>query len=276
MKLLIFILLPFFSFAQATTYWSWDKKNISSQLHDYYGDSIILNGGANGKWLVRFRKANDKDSIADVSWDGIYDTLIKINKYKEANTRQSTYEQGDSIWLVSLDTSKVKVYKTDDISPKLVDSLKARVKTIPSTNQGYRIYKETEALSVYDDNPLKAIESPMRCLFTPDKKEIIVDKNDPSWIDSKTMNWTEKPKYDTIGPFWKQVSDTTCGYNPVMAMQVYEYGILEKHNNTEGVIDPYARFGFKYQEWTILKHVGWLDIKKKPLKYKVWQNISSF
>lgn len=115
----------------------------------------------------------------------------------------TTYEKGDSTWLVSWDTSIAKVYKVD--------------------------------------NPLKALESPIRCLFIADK-----------------------PKYDTIGPFWKQVSDLTPGYNPVMAMQLYEVRIYKS---------PITQ-GRKEDGWpgAVPYHFAWLDIKKKPFQLAVWED----
>jgi hypothetical protein len=118
-------------------------------------------------------------------------------------------------------------------------------------------------------NPLKSIEAPIRCLFIPDKK-IITDTADPSFIDSKTTRWREKPKYDTLPPVWKQVSDTTPGYNPVMAMQLYEVRVYKNEwiTDLQPIDGGYYDNGKKLQ--AIPYHLKWLDIHKKPFKLKVW------
>lgn len=142
----------------------------------------------------------------------------------------TTYEPGDSTWLTSSDTAKVKVYK----------------------------------------------EKPNDTLFIGRIKSFYLINMEILGIDTVYYN---KPifreKYDTIGPFWKQVSDTTPGYNPVMAMQVYEVRIyknewimvdpnIKSANGTTTLLAPYRE--------NILQpyHFAWLDIKKKPLKFKVW------
>ena len=74
------------------------------------------------------------------------------------------------------------------------------------------------------------------------------------------------PKYDTIGPMWRLISDTAAGHwNPASAMQVYE---VRK-------ADPYFTFKTKpgekktlYLDW---KHYAWLNSNKKPLKLAVWR-----
>lgn len=211
--------------------------------------------------------------------------------------QDSTYEPGDSTWLTSSDTGKVKVYKlthrmlmdpgagggvhfdnaqviaygySDIIEPRWIDTFKAHGKTIHYTNKGNVVYKEEgrpnynvsgkekEAESVYDIYP------------------------DPISI---YLNYTDElpppAKYDTIGPFWKQVSDTTAGYNPVMAMQLYE--VIELVNdwvksppkkNPVKIVKDKNGEEFRLYESTfyIEKHYAWLDIKKKPFKLFVWND----
>lgn len=252
--------------------------------------------------------------------------------------QQSTYEQGDSTWVTSSDTGKVKVYRegrivkvvnkkpktvkdkhgntfrlyeglpyvgdaspyrfVDEIDSSWIDSLKAHGKTIHYTNKGNVVYKgdttrkrtisipdttdpawadsktlhltergativdttiknTKEAPSIYDvypiTNPLQALESPMRCLFIPDKR-----------------------KYDTIGPIWHLVSDTAVGlYNNVIAMQVYEVVVYKNEwimvdpniKSANGITTLLAPFR---QEVLQPYHFAWLDNKKKSLKLKVW------
>jgi len=171
----------------------------------------------------------------------------------------TTYEPGDSTWIVSSDTGKVKVYKYFvghgetclAGSIRWIDSLKAHGIPMHLTNQGSVRYDV--------DNPLKSIEAPIRCLFIPDKK-IITDTADPSFIDSKTTRWREKQKYDTLPPVWKQVSDTTPGYNPVMAMRLYE---VRQRIIFLSMVGP---------DKIVMAHFAWLDIHKKPFKLFVWKD----
>lgn len=67
-------------------------------------------------------------------------------------------------------------------------------------------------------------------------------------------------KTDTLGPIWKQISDTTPGYNPVMAMHLYE-------------VVGYDRGDKDCMNCPLLQiHLAWLDINKKLLKLKVWRD----
>ncbi len=135
--------------------------------------------------------------------------------------QQSTYEKGDSTWLTSSDTSKVKVYKSGGLiintclSETAIQSyiytLKSKGKTIHCTNKEDSLYG--------------------------------------------------KPKYDTSGPVWKQVSNTGPGYNPVMAMQMYEVRVYKAYTNGMGSI---------YQ---LPEHFAWIDMGKKRFKFKVWENM---
>lgn len=223
----------------------------------------------------------------------------------------STYEPGDSTWITSSDTGKVKVYKIKDDStwlkvwtsfkttpidtfraaciygrliidtfinhgecgwyllpqpsPKISISGKDLLEAAIFKEEGLPNYRAIsdikEAESVYDvfTNPLQALESPIHCLISNDK-----------------------PKYDTIGPFWKQVSDITPGYNPVMAMQLYEVRV---YRNEWITVDPNAlsmdatgqvvgsTLMATYREQTLIPHhFAWLDIKKKPFKLFVWND----
>lgn len=178
--------------------------------------------------------------------------------------QDSTYEPGDSTWITSSDTGKVKVYKekyqtaiiridgkdelvyggllSNVILQKGIDSLIAHGKTIHYTNKGNVVYKE---------------------------------KGRPNYNVSGYLNYTDEPppvKYDTIGPVWKQVSHTGPGYNPVFAMEVYEVRIY----NNEWVADLQPMDGGYYDNGRKLQgipyHFAWLDLGKKPVKYKVWQD----
>lgn len=152
----------------------------------------------------------------------------------------STYEPGDSTWITSNDTSKVKVYKgnrpvrivldgllSETLTQAYIDTLKAHGKTIHYTNGG-------------------------------------------------SSEYVPPPKYDTIGPFWKQVSDTTAGYNSVMAMQLFEVRV---YKNEWITVDPNivsangsTTLMATYPEQRAFPHhFAWLDIKKKPFKLKVWE-----
>lgn len=150
----------------------------------------------------------------------------------------STYEPGDSTWITSSDTGKVKVYKgnrpvrivldgllIETLTQAYIDTLKAHGKTIHYTNGG-------------------------------------------------SVEYVPPPKYDTIGPFWHQVSDTTAGYNPVMAMQLFEVRVYKNEwitkdpNIIKGGPPSYMEVP-KEQQLTP-HHFAWLDIKKKSFKMKVW------
>lgn len=210
--------------------------------------------------------------------------------------QDSTYEPGDSTWLTSSDTGKVKVYKekyqtaiiridgkdelvyggllSNVILQKGIDSLIAQGKTIHYTNKGNKEYDELSGGEGWKK---------MAAKFTKviERKDVVYDVYpDPVSI---YLNHTDelplRPKYDTIGPFWKQVSDTTAGYNPVMAMQLYEVTELvndwvksrPKKNPVKIVKDKNGE-EFRLYESTfyIEKHFAWLDLKKKPFKFKVW------
>lgn len=45
----------------------------------------------------------------------------------------------------------------------------------------------------------------------------------------------------------------------------YEVRRVEIRNNTDGVLDPYFTFGFKYNEWAVYSHESYLDQNKAPL-----------
>lgn len=114
------------------------------------------------------------------------------------------------------------------------------------------------------------------------------EPGDSTWITSsdtgKVKVYKEPPreKYDTIGPSWHQVSDTTSGYNPVMAMQLYEVRV---YKNDWITIDPNilsmdatgqvvsSTLMGTYREQTLIPHhFAWLDLKKKPFKLTVWED----
>lgn len=149
----------------------------------------------------------------------------------------STYEPGDSTWITSSDTSKVKVYKGDKliiiagldytITQEWIDSLKAHGKTFHYTNQG-------------------------------------------------NVAYAPPVKYDTIGPVWKQVSDITSGYNPVMAMQLYEVRIYKNEwveTDRNILIGGTPSFMDVPKEQRLIPHhYAWLDLKKKPFKLTVWED----
>jgi hypothetical protein len=120
-----------------------------------------------------------------------------------STAQATTYEPGDSTWITSSDTSRVKVYKED----WLMGGISCGSSKLP------------------------------------------------------VMQQSDKPKYDTIGPIWKQVSDTTPGYNPVMAIQVYEVRV---YTTEVGGKQDGSPFPFPH-------HFAWLDLKKKPFKLYVWQ-----
>lgn len=196
--------------------------------------------------------------------------------------QDSSYEPVNSTWITSSDTGKVRVYKekyqtaiiridgkdelvyggllSNVILQKGIDSLIAHGKTIHYTNKGNVVYKEEgrpnynvsgkekEAESVYDIYP------------------------DPISIYLNYIDESPPAKYDTIGPFWKQVSHTGPGYNPVFAMEVYEVRIY----NNEWITDLQPLDGGYYdngkKQQLIPYHFAWLDLGKKPVKYKVWQD----
>lgn len=133
----------------------------------------------------------------------------------------STYEPGDSTWITSSDTSKVKVYKE-------------KTKNVYVTSAA--IY-EGDSVLFYK---LKSL---------PAKGTLLYNKMGQGFVISS--------KYDTIGPFWKQISDTTSGYNPVMAMQLYEVRVYKNGLAGPGLLPS---------------HFAWLDLKRKPFKLNVWED----
>jgi len=71
--------------------------------------------------------------------------------------------------------------------------------------------------------------------------------------------------YGLIGYFREQDLASSEGR---LAWWQYGYDVrwVEKRNNTDGVIDPYFTYGFKYQEWNVHIHKEYLNQNKKPLK----------
>lgn len=63
---------------------------------------------------------------------------------------------------------------------------------------------------------------------------------------------------------WVMIGEDADRYNHTLYW-VKGYSIREKHDNTEGIIDPYIMQGFKYQEY--YEPIGeYLDSEKKKLK----------
>lgn len=67
---------------------------------------------------------------------------------------------------------------------------------------------------------------------------------------------------DTV-PALIVVTDTSIVQN-LKTFAMWAFAIREKHNNTEGNIDPYSAYGFQYREW--FRVTGrWLGPDRKPL-----------
>lgn len=216
--------------------------------------------------------------------------LLSFISLDGLNAQQSTYEQGDSTWLVSSDTSKAKVYKADTVcrvwydfsyhmktnkDGELVEDKEGNKHWYHYVNGEYAgecgygnrnrcPYRVTSPYDViYVNDPLKILATSNSCLVTHPKQIAPSASTDLSHIDAFTTHWTEKPKYDTIGPVWKQVSDTTPGYNPVMAMQLYEVRVYKSYTIARGPTHTLPE---------IPEHFAWLDIKKKSFNLAVWED----
>jgi hypothetical protein len=306
MKLFFLILLPFFSFAQASTYEP--------------GDSTWLTSSDTGK--VKVYKGDKLIKIVNK-----YPKILKDKSGHTFRLYEGTPYVGDSCpytyvdvvdpgagGSVHLDDAQVIAYGySDTIESRWIDTLKAHGRTIHYTNQSNMEYTKGEldsfrAACIYG----RIIEKPkchITCSLFIDMlyymkvnncgemvedteagkhwyhfmngvfigeypyHDSIMNHFDPAHIN----RYIEKPKYDTIGPFWKQVSDLTPSYNPVMAMQLYE---VRKYENEWITIDPNYKLpnggttlmGSLPVQRAIPHHFAWLDIKKKPFKLFVWND----
>lgn len=181
--------------------------------------------------------------------------------------QDSTYEPGDSTWITSSDTGKVKVYKKKNKCPfgKMHR---------PAFNDSYWVQfagcytkKEIKVLdSIFLDymHSMGVVGSTVKSKPNSDSRTIHYTNRGNKVYDELCVGETwnkmaEKyetaAKYDTIGPSWKQVSHIGPGYNPVFAMEVYEVRVYKS--------------GLAWPELIHL-HFAWLDLGKKTVKYKVW------
>ena len=115
--------------------------------------------------------------------------------------------------------------------------------------------------------------------------------NITGWTNAKDAHRDEMvivPMYDTVKIlmlfcdtsnliFNGRILVDTTGYAQIQfdvhSQYGYEVRKVVKKNNTDGVLDPYNTFGFKYEEWLVYYHELFLDENKKPLSKNiiVWQ-----
>lgn len=143
--------------------------------------------------------------------------------------QQSTYQKGDSTWLTSSDTGKAKVYKNGNSF--------CHYKGIP--------------YYIGDLRPDTFIG-------------LVTNFGDSVYRNGEATKLYDLYKYDTIGPFWKQVSDLSPHYNPVMVVELYEVRVYKS---------PITQ-GRKEDGWpgAIPYHFAWLDNKKKKFYLAVWED----
>lgn len=164
----------------------------------------------------------------------------------------TTYEPRDSTWITSSDTTKVKVYK--DLNQKWDSCYKLSSIYVAEGRSTYKLAAHSEKWEGHADSK-PSPNFTIRCECIP----------------------PDVTKYDTIGPVWKQVSDLTPGYNPVMAMQLYEVRVYKSEwisvnpnkvsaNGSTTLLAPHP------EQATIPFHFKWLDIKKHPFRLAVWED----
>lgn len=326
MKLLLLLLIPFFSIAQDSTYEPGDSTWITSsdtgkvkvyKYNTHHQTGVVKMGDSywfgiypvytmpTGNYNVKVGPFPTQQSDTNTPrYDGYLDPSsvkpIKIKSFKApvnkcplGKTWRPRFD--DDYWvelegcytkkkIKALDDAITRHYKEMPANPPnqryrifesldssatqaLVDTLKAHGRTIHYTSKGNKVYDELcggEGWKKMAAKFTKVIE----------RKDVVYDiYPDPVSIYS---NYTDEPappaKYDTIGPVWKQVSDTGPGYNPVFAMEVFEVRVY----NNEWVTDLQPMDGGYYdngkKQQLIPYHFAWLDLGKKPVKYKVWQD----
>lgn len=185
--------------------------------------------------------------------------------------QQSTKRQGNdsfSVWLTSSDTNKVKVYNIDT-------SRIYNLKDITENPRKYAIFwNDWVTVDMSGGKNLLSGSILYHDATMNAKDEMHIYKD-----GEPTLYNYVGPKYDTIGPMWRQVSDTSNGWNPVSSMRVYEVRVYKNewitvdpniYSTDKNGVETVTAMATHREERAIPRHYGWLNSKKQPLTLAVW------